>query len=60
LIPDPKNVKKDRTKIEDKWRALTQQAASKNPSFKEPVLPYIDSHIVGEHNGLNNGNVVIS
>lgn len=34
-------------------------AQVKNPNLKDPVLPYVDSHIVGEHNGINNGNVNI-
>jgi hypothetical protein len=28
--------------------------------LKEPVLPYADTHVVGEFNGINNGNVNIS
>lgn len=55
---DQKQIKKDRQKNEDKWKSLYKQAQSKNPNFKEPVVPYVDSHIVGDHNGLNNGNVV--
>ncbi len=31
----------------------------KNPTLKEPTIPYVDTHIVGEHNGLNNGNITI-
>ena len=27
--------------------------------MKEPVVPYSDAHIVGEFNGLDNGNVII-
>jgi hypothetical protein len=28
--------------------------------LKEPVLPYADNHVVGEFNGISNGNVNIS
>lgn len=42
-----------------KWKALLKQATIKNPNFKEPPVPYVDTHIVGEHNGLNNGNIAI-
>lgn len=59
LVQDIKTLKKDRQKVEDKWKQLTKQAALKNPSFKEPVLPYTDTHIVGQHNGLNNGNIFL-
>jgi len=57
IIQDSKNIKKDRSKIEDKWKTLQKQALTKNPNFKEPVIPYMEFHIVGEHNGLNNGNI---
>mmetsp|Transcript_2968 Transcript_2968/g.2556 ORF Transcript_2968/g.2556 Transcript_2968/m.2556 type:complete len:207 (+) Transcript_2968:877-1497(+) len=59
LVKDPKTLKNDRQKVEDKWKALNKQAAQKNPQFKEPSVPYVDTHIVGEHNGLNNGNVAM-
>ncbi|CAD8146100.1 unnamed protein product [Paramecium pentaurelia] len=59
IIQDAKNQKKDRQKIEEKWKNLTKQAIQKNPNFKEPIVPYSDLHIVGEHNGLNNGNITI-
>lgn len=35
-------------------------AQQKNPNLKEPVLPYADNHVVGEYNGIGNGNVNIS
>lgn len=59
LIQDPKNLKKERSKLDDKWKALLKMAQTKNPNLKEPVLPYVETHIVGEHNGINNGNVNI-
>lgn len=45
--------------MEDKWKALYKSALQKNPNLKEPVVPYIESHIVGEHNGLDNGNAIV-
>ena len=68
-----KTLKKERQKVEDKWKILTKQAAMKNPNFKEPVgntirlswfsklrvVPYTEAHIVGQHNGLNNGNIYL-
>lgn len=57
LVQDQKTLKKERTKVEDKWKVLAKQALNKNPGFKEPVVPYVDSHIVGQHNGLDNGNI---
>jgi serine/threonine-protein phosphatase 2A regulatory subunit B' len=46
-------------KMDEKWKSLTKQALQKNPNFKEPTIPYVDTHIVGEHNGLNNGSITI-
>jgi len=59
LIQEQKTLKKERTKVDDKWKTLAKQAQNKNPSFKEPVLPYVDTHVVGEYNGINNGNVYV-
>mmetsp|Transcript_22377 Transcript_22377/g.25899 ORF Transcript_22377/g.25899 Transcript_22377/m.25899 type:complete len:485 (+) Transcript_22377:37-1491(+) len=59
LVQDMKTLKKERQKVEDKWKVLTKKAALKNPNFKEPVVPYIESHIVGQHNGINNGNIYL-
>ena len=35
-------------------------AQQKNPNLKDPVLPYADNHVVGDFNGISNGNVNIS
>mmetsp|Transcript_37124 Transcript_37124/g.43347 ORF Transcript_37124/g.43347 Transcript_37124/m.43347 type:complete len:487 (-) Transcript_37124:157-1617(-) len=59
LVQDMKTLKKERQKVEDKWKVLTKQAALKNPNYKEPVVPYIENHIVGQHNGINNGNIYL-
>lgn len=57
-IMDGKQIKNERKKNEDKWKALYKQAQNKNSAFREPAIPYTEVHIVGEHNGLDNGNVV--
>lgn len=59
LVLDQKQIKKERQKVDEKWKNLYKVAQQKNPQLKEPVIPYIDQHIVGEHNGLSNGNVII-
>lgn len=57
MIQDPKNIKKDKLKVDEKWKALFKIAQQKNPNLKDPSVPYSDTHIVGEFNGINNGNV---
>lgn len=47
FIQDPKNVKKEKAKLEDKWKTLLKMAQQKNPNLKQPVLPYVQSHVVG-------------
>jgi len=59
LIQDAKTQKASRTKTEEKWKQLTKQARVKNPNFQEPLVPYVDSHLVGLHNGLNNGHIYL-
>lgn len=59
-IYDPKLIKKERTKNDEKWKQLLKMAQQKNPNLKQPVLPYSESHVVGEFNGIGNGNVNIS
>jgi len=58
LVKDPDTLKDERNITEEKWEILTQKARQLNPKFRNPVVPYIDKHIVGEHNGLNNGAVL--
>jgi serine/threonine-protein phosphatase 2A regulatory subunit B' len=53
-------VKKEKAKMDEKWKTLLRMAQQKNPNLKEPILPYADIHVVGEFNGINNGNVNIS
>ncbi|KRX02936.1 Armadillo-type fold [Pseudocohnilembus persalinus] len=59
LVQDPKQLKKDRQKMEDKWKNLYKMASQKNSTLAEPRIPYSDNHIVGDYNGLQNGNVII-
>lgn len=47
FIQNPQNVKKEKSKIDEKWKALYKVAQQKNPNLKEPTVPYSDSHIVG-------------
>ena len=37
LVQDPKALKKERSKVDEKWKVLAKQAQSKNPTFKEPI-----------------------
>ncbi len=41
FLQDPKNIKKDKAKLEDKWKNLLKMAQQKNPSLKDPILPYV-------------------
>lgn len=40
LVQDPKTLKKERAKVEEKWKMITKQAQLKNPNFKEPTGKY--------------------
>jgi len=53
-------VKKEKAKTDEKWKNLLRLAQQKNPNLKEPVLPYAECHVVGDFNGIDNGNVNIS
>lgn len=46
-------------KNEEKWQILLKEAQKKNAKLPDPVIPYNEKHIVGKHNGLNNGNIVV-
>lgn len=59
-LQDPKTVKKEKAKLDEKWKTLLRMAQQKNANLKDPVLPYADTHVVGDFNGINNGNVNIS
>jgi len=39
-----------RAQVEAKWEALTARAKQMDPNFTPPVVPYLDSHVVGLHN----------
>jgi len=58
LVQTPEEIQKGRQGTEIKWRELESIAASKNKNFQRPEIPYSEEHIVGEHNGLQNGNVL--
>ena len=58
LIKDPKTLASERAVAEKKWQALADKAIESNPSFQLPVVPYVDEHIVGKFNGVNNGSVL--
>ena len=58
LVKDPDALKEERTAAEERWEILSLKARQQNPKFQQPIIPYIDRHIVGEHNGLNNGGVL--
>lgn len=53
-------MKKEKVKSDEKWKTLLRMAQQKNANLKDPILPYADTHVVGEFNGINNGNVNIS
>jgi hypothetical protein len=40
-------LKKEKAKLDDKWKTLLRMAQQKNPNLKEPILPYADNHVVG-------------
>lgn len=49
---------------EDAWTSLVERTQQKNSKLIEKVgltltVPYSPDHIVGLHNGLNNGNVAM-
>jgi serine/threonine-protein phosphatase 2A regulatory subunit B' len=58
LIRTPKALKEERELVERKWDFLAEKALANNPNFKVPNVPYKDSHIVGKHNGLDNGAIL--
>ncbi|KAL4479129.1 hypothetical protein ABPG72_008959 [Tetrahymena utriculariae] len=41
-------------KNEEKWKILFAQAKQKDPSICEPMIPYLDTHSLTEHNLLQN------
>lgn len=55
LVKTPDELSKDREKPDEKWNQLEKKAKSFFPNLTL-VIPYSASHIVGENNGLDNGN----
>lgn len=41
LVQDAKTIKKERNKMDEKWKGLLKQAQTKNPQFKDPLVPYV-------------------
>lgn len=58
LVKDPKTLASERQVAEKKWQALAERALESNAGFQLPVIPYVDDHIVGKFNGVNNGAVL--
>lgn len=56
LFQDSKEYENERKNADNTWDQLYKKVKEKNPDFKMPVIPYSKDHIVGENNGLNNGN----
>jgi serine/threonine-protein phosphatase 2A regulatory subunit B' len=59
LVQSPEEIQSKRQANEGIWRDLENAAASKNKYMVRPEIPYSQHHIVGEHNGLFNGNVLV-
>jgi serine/threonine-protein phosphatase 2A regulatory subunit B' len=58
LVKDPNTKAEERAIVEKQWQAISQKALENKPDFTMPVVPYIDTHIVGQHNGVFNGSVL--
>ncbi len=58
LVKDPNTKAEERAVIEKQWQLLAQKAFENKPDFAMPVVPYVDTHIVGQHNGVFNGSVL--
>lgn len=58
LVRSAEQNHEERREIEQQWAALETLAREKNRDFVNAEPPYKDDHIVGEHNGLNNGTVL--
>mgnify|MGYP005608208333 CR=1 FL=1 len=48
----------ERKEIKQKWIELEKMALNNNPLLEIPKIPYSDTHIVGQNNGLFNGNIL--
>lgn len=59
LVCENEQMRKKKESVENKWEALLKQAKKTNPDMVVPVPPYQSTHIVGKHNGLDNGNAVV-
>lgn len=59
LIKQPEEIKTLRNTTEDKWEMLLKEALSINKNLKVPNIPYKDTHIIGHHNRLFNGDPLV-
>jgi len=58
LVKDPTELQKDRKKCEEDWDTFEKKARTIDPNLRVSC-PYNEKHIVGKHNGLDNGNCVV-
>ena len=58
LVKDPSELAKDRVKTEAEWDKFEKNARVIDQKM-QILVPYSEKHIVGKHNGLDNGNCVI-
>lgn len=58
LVMSPEELRNARKPKEDLWANFEKKAQNINNVINVTV-PYADNHIVGEYNGLDNGNCVI-
>jgi len=61
LVQTPDELKEERKKNESMWTNLTTKATSQVHELKDSEInpPYFETNIVGECNGLDNGNSVM-
>jgi hypothetical protein len=59
LVADDNELLKEREVYEASWDRMLKEAQKIKPGIVAPVVPYRRDHVVGKHNGLDNGNVVI-
>ena len=58
LIMSPEEFVHSRKNKEETWLTFEKKAKNANPDLKIEI-PYSQNHIVGQYNGLDNGNCVI-
>ncbi len=58
MILNPDEFKEERVEKEAIWESLKQKAMQNCSNLILRPIPYSDDHIVGQFNGLDNGNVL--